>query len=38
MPKFGTKMPYYGIFGLEFQKKLLPHFKSAHSNLSRVSF
>ena len=20
MPKFGTKMPYLGIFGLEFQK------------------
>ena len=28
------KMPYLGIFGLEFLKKLLSYLKSARSNLS----
>ena len=33
MPKFGQKVPYLGIFELEFQK-LLSNLKSAFLNLS----
>ena len=34
MSKFGTKNALLGIFGLEFEEKLLSYLKSALSNLS----
>ena len=34
----GPKMPYFGTFGLEFEKKLLLYLKSASSNLSDCKF